>query len=76
MQGRCVMIDLEANFGRSGRRVSHEDLIEVMRKDRVAVEAGDFVLFRTDFDQMLLDMRGRLKFWAGGRQRGIFASGV
>jgi len=56
MQGRGVMIDLEANFGRSGRKVSYEDLMEVMRKDRVVVEPGDFVLFRTGFDQMLLDM--------------------
>src|ERR1700709_1406633 len=56
MQGRAVMIDLEANFGRSGRRVSYDDLMEVMRKDKVVVEPGDFVLFRTGFDQMLLDM--------------------
>jgi kynurenine formamidase len=56
MQGRGVMIDLEANFGRSGRKVSYEDLMEVMRKDGVVVEPGDFVLFRTGFDQMLLDM--------------------
>ena len=56
MQGRGVMIDLEANFGRSGRKVSYEDLMEVMRNDRVEVEPGDFVLFRTGFDQMLSDM--------------------
>ena len=46
MQGRGVMIDLEANFGRSGRMVSYEDLMEVMRKDKVVVEPGDFVLLR------------------------------
>jgi hypothetical protein len=34
MQGRGVMIDLEANFGRSGRKVSYEYLMEVMRKGR------------------------------------------
>ncbi len=32
MQGRGVMIDLEAHFGRSGRMVSHDDLMEVMRQ--------------------------------------------
>jgi kynurenine formamidase len=56
MQGRGVMIDLEANFGRSGKAVGYDDLMRVMRNDHVVVEPGDFVLFRTGFDQMLLDM--------------------
>ena len=56
MQGRGVMIDLEAHFGRSGRIVSHEDLMTIMRKDNVVVEPGDFVLFRTGFAEMLLEM--------------------
>ena len=50
------MIDLEAHFGRSGRMVSYDDLMEVMRKDKVVVEPGDFVLFRTGFAEMLLEM--------------------
>jgi len=49
MQGRGVMIDLEAHYGRSGRIVSHADLMNVMAKDKVVVEPGDFVLFRTGF---------------------------
>ena len=56
MQGRGVMIDLEAHFGRTGRIVSYDDLMDVMAKDRVTVEPGDFVLFRTGFAQMLLEM--------------------
>jgi kynurenine formamidase len=56
MQGRGVMIDLEAHFGRSSHSVSHAELMEVMRKDRVTVEPGDFVLFRTGFAEMLLEM--------------------
>jgi len=56
MQGRGVMIDLEAHFGRSGRMVSYEDLMRIMDLDKVVVEKGDFVLFRTGFAQMLLDM--------------------
>jgi hypothetical protein len=47
MQGRGVLIDLEAHFGRSGHIVSYDELMEVMRKDKVVVEQGDFVLFRT-----------------------------
>ena len=56
MQGRGVMIDLEAHFGRTGHIVSHDELMEVMRKDNVVVEPGDFVLFRTGFAEMLLEM--------------------
>ena len=56
MQGRGVMIDLEAHFGRTGHIVSYADLMDVMRKDSVIVEPGDFVLFRTGFAEMLLEM--------------------
>ena len=36
--------------------VSYEDLMRIMDLDKVVVEKGDFVLFRTGFAQMLLDM--------------------
>ncbi len=57
MQGRGVMVDLEAHFGRSGRVISHADLMGVLRSDGIEVEAGDFVLFRTGFARMLLEMK-------------------
>jgi kynurenine formamidase len=56
MQGRGVMVDLEAHFGRTGRIVGHDDLMRVFERDRIAVEPGDFVLFRTGFAEMLLEM--------------------
>ena len=68
MQGRGVMIDLEAHFGRTGHLVSCDELMEVMRKDNVVVEQGDFVLFRTGFAEMLLEMNkqpDREKLMAG-----------
>jgi Putative cyclase len=68
MQGRGVMIDLEAHFGRSGHIVSYAELMDVMRTDHVTVEAGDFVLFRTGFAEMLLEMNrqpDREKLMAG-----------
>ena len=68
MQGRGVMIDLEAHFGRTGHIVSHAELMEVMRNDHVTVEPGDFVLFRTGFAEMLLEMNkqpDREKLMAG-----------
>ncbi|HET6184449.1 MAG TPA: cyclase family protein [Acetobacteraceae bacterium] len=57
MQGRGVMVDLEAHFGRSGRIVGYDDLMDVLAKDHIQVEPGDFVLFRTGFAEMLLEMK-------------------
>jgi kynurenine formamidase len=68
MQGRGVMVDLEAHFGHSGRIVGYEDLMGVFEHDGIAVETGDFVLFRTGFAEMLLEMDKR-----PDRQR-LFAS--
>ncbi|MBV8869847.1 MAG: cyclase family protein [Acetobacteraceae bacterium] len=59
MQGRGVMVDLEAHFGRSGRIVGYDDLMGVLEQDGIVVEAGDFVLFRTGFAEMLLEMNKR-----------------
>jgi hypothetical protein len=56
VQGRAVMIDLEAHFGRSGKIVGYEDLMLVLDKDKVVIEPGDFVCIRTGFAQLLLDM--------------------
>ena len=56
MQGRGAMVDLEAHFGRSGRIVGYDDLMGVFERDRIVVEPGDFVLFRTGFAEMLLEM--------------------
>jgi kynurenine formamidase len=56
VQGRAVMIDLEAHFGRTGKVVGYDDLMQVMQQDSVRVEQGDFVLLRTGFDRALLAM--------------------
>src|ERR1700756_4706800 len=37
IQGRGVMIDLEAHFGRSGEIVGYEQLMGVLKKDKVVV---------------------------------------
>ena len=55
VQGRAVMIDLLAHFGRPRKMVGYEDLMTVMEKDKIVVEQGDFVCFRTGFDQVLLE---------------------
>ncbi len=56
IQGRAVMIDLEAHFGRSGHIVGYDDLMGVLAKDKVVVEPGDLVCLRTGFADALLKM--------------------
>lgn len=57
VQGRGVMIDLAAHFGRQRHYVTYDDLMRVMEADRVEIEAGDMVCLRTGFDRYLLDCR-------------------
>lgn len=59
VQGRAVMIDLEAHFGREHRHVGFDDLQRVMQADGVVVEAGDMVCLHTGFAQMLVEMGGQ-----------------
>ncbi len=59
VQGRAVMIDLEAHYGRSGKIVGYADLMEILAKDKIIIEQGDFVCIRTGFAQALLDMNKR-----------------
>ncbi|HLJ63781.1 MAG TPA: cyclase family protein [Stellaceae bacterium] len=57
LQGRAVMIDLEAHFGRARTLLGYEALMAVMAKDKVVVEPGDMVCLRTGFARLLLDMK-------------------
>ncbi len=59
VQGRAVMIDLHAHFGREHRHVGYDDLRRVMAADGVTVEPGDMVCLHTGFAQMLVEMNGR-----------------
>ena len=57
VQGRGVMIDLFAHWGRERKAVGYDELMRVMELDRVVVESGDMVCLRTGFDRLLLEMR-------------------
>ena len=59
VQGRGVMIDLEAHLGRSGSFVGYDALMRIMEADKVAVEEGDLVCFRTGYDRVILGMNKR-----------------
>lgn len=58
-QGRGVLVDLHAHFGRARRAIGYDDLMRVLERDRVAVERGDFVCFYTGLADLILEMQRR-----------------
>lgn len=58
VQGRGVMVDLEGAFGRARKVVGYDDLMQVLDKDAVTVEAGDMLCLHTGFAQVIMDMKG------------------
>lgn len=56
MQGRGVLVDLQAHFGDQHRAVGYDDLMRVMAADGVTVEPGDMLLLRTGFAERVLAM--------------------
>jgi len=57
VQGRGVLIDLHAHFGREPKSVGYDDLMRVLDKDKVEIGVGDMVCLHTGFAEMLLEMR-------------------
>ena len=56
-QGRGVLVDLHAHFGRERKAIGYDALMRVMEKDKVAVEKGDFVCFYTGFVDVILELK-------------------
>lgn len=59
MQGRGVMIDLAATYGRGRTVVGYDALMRVLEQDRVEVEPGDMVCLHTGFAEALIAMGGK-----------------
>ncbi|SLN32370.1 cyclase family protein [Oceanibacterium hippocampi] len=59
VQGRAVMIDLFAAFGRERKLVGYKDLMAVMTADGVTVEKGDMVCLHTGYAELVLEMERR-----------------
>jgi Putative cyclase len=57
VQGRGVLIDLHAHFGRERRLIGYDELMRVCGPDGVTVEPGDMVCIHTGFADVLLEMR-------------------
>lgn len=56
-QGRGVLIDLHAHFGRKHHAVTYDELMKILAQDQVIVEKGDMVCLYTGFADVLLEMR-------------------
>ena len=61
--------------------VGYDDLMAVLEQDKIVVEAGDLVCFRTGFDNLILEMDGRPTATAwpllrGARRAGRAASAM
>ena len=59
VQGRGVMIDLQAHLGDGRQAVGYDTLMRILDADKVTVETGDMVCLHTGFAQALLDMGGQ-----------------
>ncbi|MGH8766321.1 MAG: cyclase family protein, partial [Burkholderiales bacterium] len=56
-QGRGVMIDLHAHFGRKRHAVGYDDLQRILEQDKVDIERGDIVCLHTGFAELLLELK-------------------
>jgi hypothetical protein len=54
LQARGVMIDLHAHVGLERVAVGYDTLMRILKTDKVEVESGDVLCFRTGFDRALL----------------------
>ena len=59
VQGRGVMLDLQAHLGEGRVAVGYDALMRVLDADKIGVERGDMVCLHTGFAHALLGMRGQ-----------------
>ncbi|MDB5904377.1 MAG: cyclase [Betaproteobacteria bacterium] len=59
IQGRAVLVDLHAHFGRERVPVGYDELQRVLDKDRVEVGPGDMLLVHTGMGGAIMEMRGK-----------------
>jgi kynurenine formamidase len=59
MQGRGVLLDLARHFGRERKLIGFEEIAAVMQQDGVTVEPGDFLVLRTGFAEVVMEMGGK-----------------
>lgn len=57
-QGRGVLLDMVPHVGTGRTVVGYDQLMEMLEKDGIEVEEGDFFLFHTGWDDMIMEMGG------------------
>jgi kynurenine formamidase len=58
-QGRGVLVDLHARYGRAPARVGYDDLMRCIAEQKVEVRVGDFLCLYTGFGDVLLEQKGK-----------------
>jgi kynurenine formamidase len=56
IQGRAVLVDLHAHFGRERVFVGFAELSKILRTDGVVLEPGDILVLHTGFARAILEM--------------------
>ena len=59
MQGRGVLVDFHRHFGYERIAVNYEMMMNIFDQDGIVVEEGDFFLFHTGWDDLILEMNGK-----------------
>jgi kynurenine formamidase len=57
VQGRGVLVDLHAIYGRERVLTGYDELMAALERGKAAVEPGDFLCLRTGFAEVLLEMK-------------------
>jgi kynurenine formamidase len=55
IQGRAVMVDIEAHHGRAHKPIGYDDLMRIFAADGIKILPGDLVCFRTGFDEVIFE---------------------
>ncbi len=58
MQGRGVLVDLVAHYGREFRTIGYDDLASILDKDGIDIQTGDILVLRTGFSELIVEMAG------------------
>jgi kynurenine formamidase len=56
-QGRGVLIDLHHHFQRKRHPLRADELLEILKKDKVEVQKGDMVCFYTGFGDVIMEQK-------------------
>jgi kynurenine formamidase len=56
IQGRGVMVDLHAHVGNERRAIGYDELMRILQNDKVEIEAGDILVVRTGFSDLIMEM--------------------